>query len=39
MTPNLKKAAEKPPIVDAIQGGGTGADWDFCAWADNPTPY
>jgi hypothetical protein len=35
----LKKAAQKPPIVDGIQSGGDGGDFDFSAWADNPSPY
>jgi hypothetical protein len=37
----LKKAAAKPPVEDALQGGSTlgEVDLDFSAWAGNPIPY
>jgi len=36
----LKKAAAKPPIQDAIQGGSILDDQgDYSPWAQNPSPY
>jgi hypothetical protein len=36
----LKKAAAKPPIEDAIQGGSVlGGIQSYDAWADNANPY
>jgi hypothetical protein len=36
----LKKAAAKPPIQDAIQGGSILDDQgDYSPWAQNPQPY
>ena len=36
----LKKAAAKPPIEDAIQGGSIlGGVQNYSAWADNSNPY
>jgi hypothetical protein len=36
----LKKAAAKPPIQDAIQGGSTMQDeGDYSPWAQNYSPY